>query len=234
MGRDRREPERCEQWQRQTRKQIGLLPGRRERVSPQCEGRGPFQIGGDVGAVPRDVLARPDQLLICADLVVGRNDRRKHQQCECPRDAELCHAVGPMLRSTPQLERDDRDDRQREEVEVVAVREPLEQEYHDERGQGPSGTGAEEPMQCPESDRHPSVHQHLEVRHVRHTEGEERKGDRRHHRCEPVPGQRRGQQIHPGAGQDIRQEKRNVVCEHRVARQPLHRCGQDGDAKKML
>ena len=131
---------------------------------------------------------------------------------------------------------DDRDDRHRhrEEEQEVAVRQALHHEGRDETGQRPPRARREVAVQRPQRDRHPAVHQHLQVRHVRRAVRAPHERQRGQHRGVAASGEVARQQVHADAGQRERADQRDVVEEDGVAGQPVDRRQRHGDAEQVL
>ena len=180
---------------------------------------------GEIVGRPRaeldGVAARPRQALLALDAQIGRGDRRDGETDDDRRGRQVQRVRRQPIGMAEHL--DDRHDRHRhrEEEQEVAVRQALDHERGGEAGQREPRAGREVAVQRPQRDRHPAVHQHLQVRHVGCAVRAPHERQRGEHRGVPASGEIARQQIHAGASQRERADQRDVVDEDGVAGQPV-------------
>jgi hypothetical protein len=128
----------------------------------------------------------------------------------------------------------DDDHRHREEIDVVAVRQPLDDERGSERGQRAARSRFEISVQCKQRQRHPSRHQDLQMPDLPKTGGREREDRARDHRRIFTSGQPPGQLPRSDAGERERRDEREVVNHEWPAAQPRDRRHRHADTEQMF
>ena len=184
--------------------------------------------------VMQQIIDRPLERVLPLHAQVHPCEGREQQQDDNAGAGKVGEQTAARQTRTYRFGRDGHRDGDGQEVEIVPVRQGLQEKRRGKRGEHPARSGDEIAVQRPQRQRHPAGHQHLQVRHLPHPVGTEREREAGKQRSVRSAPERSRQEKGADAGEDIRRQKRDVVHEHRVVRQPLERRREDGDAEHVL
>ena len=218
----------------ETMKQMPLDVAARQEASPVPGPSGNSEVIRQRGAVTRQQvwIAREAHLLLKPE--VHEDNRRQHRRDPDTGDREVAEDAPPRQPRPQQLHANHHADREQEEIQVVPVRKSCQQVGGGEHQQPTARSAGKVAMQPQQTDRHPPVHQDLQVVGLRQPIRGQRKGESCQHRGISASPERARQQKHPEARQDVRADVGNVVREHGVAEHPLDRCRENRDAEHVL
>ena len=157
--------------------QLALAAALREHAAPVPRAGRDAEVVGQLRAQPAELVRRPLESHLSLELVEDDRDRRDGRGNRRAREREIPGDARPGETRARDLNRQHRHQRDEEEIEVVRVRE-AEHDVPGGKGRDPPAlSGLEVPVQRPERQRHPPVHQHLQVRRLRDAVRREREGE---------------------------------------------------------
>ena len=206
----------------------------RQHAPPQPRPRRHLQIGDRRCCVLRNIGKGPGESLLSSHACVGDRHRRHQRQHRHGRAEQAGHEETPPGAPSPQPMQADHGERQGREEEEVTVGQCLQGEGGDQQDEGTCRPRAEVAMQAQQGQRHPARHQDLEMVIVAQTVRRTRRGDTCEQRGIGPRGQLPREQECGRCEERRRRDHRDVVDEHRVARQPLQRRREQGHADQMI